>query len=56
MSKNLLAAIEADLNRVAVEHQEYPHDLNVVKKKEKLKELAMEYVKLENRYREVVEQ
>lgn len=53
MFNNLIASIEADINKVAAEQQQYPHDLNVAKKKEKLKELAMDYVKLENRYREV---
>lgn len=53
MFVNLLAAIEADINQTIEQQQKAPHDINVATKKMQLTKLAMEYLQLENRYREV---
>lgn len=53
MFKDLLASIEADVNRLAKEQDNRPHDVQIALRREKLKEIAMDYVQLENRYREV---
>lgn len=53
MFKDLLASIEADVNRLAKEQDNRPHDVQIALRREKLKEIAMDYIQLENRYREV---
>jgi Zn-finger domain-containing protein len=60
MFANLIAAIESDLNNIALQIQEAiqkQQGLHLVSqltdKREKLKDLAMEYVGLENKYREL---
>lgn len=53
MHLHLLSAIEADINKTSVAQQQNPQDVNLATKKQQLAELAMEYVQLENRYREI---
>lgn len=61
MFNNLLASIEADINQTTANIQrltEKPaavtHEIQLLKsRKQQLADLAMEYVNLENRYREV---
>lgn len=53
MFNNLLASIEADINKLATEQDKRPHDVQIATQRLELKKLAMDYVKLENRYREV---
>lgn len=56
MYAQLLSAIEADLNKIASAQQTRPLDVDLAAKKLQLKELAMDYIKLENRYREISKQ
>jgi hypothetical protein len=60
MFANLIAAIETDLNNIALQIQEATQKQQgfhlvskLTDKREKLKDLAMEYVGLENKYREL---
>lgn len=53
MHLHLLSAIEADINKAAIAQQQNPQDVNLATKKQQLAELAMQYVQLENRYREI---
>lgn len=49
--KNLLASMEAELNKVHNEQQQTPNDEAIVNKKEILKTLLNDYVALENRFK-----
>lgn len=53
MFAHLLSAIEADINRLAAEQDKKPQDVQIAAQRLQLKELAMDYVNLENRYREI---
>lgn len=53
MFNNLLASIEADINRLATEQDKRPHDIQIATRRLELKKLAMDYIKLENQYREI---
>lgn len=53
MFKNLLAAIESDINALSIAQDAAPHDVNIIAKKLQLKEIAMQYIGLENKYKEI---
>lgn len=50
---NLLAKIEAEINKVVEEQQKNPTDIHIATKKNKLKKLAMDYVQLENQFKQL---
>jgi len=53
MFRDLLAAIEGEINKVVEQQRAAPHDINIATKKMQLRELAMNYIKLEKQFREV---
>lgn len=50
---NLLAKIEGEINATVAEQQKNPHDINIATKKLLLQRLAINYIKLENEYKEI---
>ena len=52
--KNLLASMEAELNKVHNEHRQAPDDETIASKKEILKNLMLDYVALENRFKTLI--
>lgn len=53
MFANLLASIEGEIKRTNQQIQNSPQDVMLHTKKLKLKELAMQYVKLEQEFKEL---